>query len=575
MTFRRGPEYSPVYKIGSGLAIAGLALTSCRAEVSPTITDTPFSTQPRSTEVLPTAPPYPEGIAPGVVQEAGEIRAAFGAAVGAGGLGEIVPIFNDETLQESLNASGLAPILGPEIGGSRVITQIGHQNGGRRACFPNMPAELFNPNVATGRDDRLEANNLIEKYGEGLLNEETGELEIIEVRFQGLGAISLEQTPQDIICVNAVINTLDNPFDSPLGKVLNVIMDTDGNIYGTLPAIYSADQQVRIDLNNGGVYVGTEKVWEIGDAMAELTGSIVATPDYLGMGVPANVVSAIEVLSERGTDISLEPTSNKDEFAFIITNGGVKKEAGYIDTENDTVSLTTAKSEPVTVSAEQVVQGDDSLSIVIDQFQNKILQLRNGEWVSDKLLYLAAGRDFVRYSDWQLLDYPEDIEGDGLPTAIHGEFIEHGGIGVYSVTGVLVDVLGYTDQEYPNNLYAIVGFYDKNGELHSYEAMIGGDSNTATGFCALTANASQCWVATASEIDTHIKDWLASSNTRQFYIDIQVSDDRDTTLARDINKYKDIHDKLIKAIQTGDNFPEPEEDYFFRINIVRLQERMQ
>lgn len=333
MTYRRGPEYRPVYRIGSGLAIAGLVLTSCRAEIQPTITETPFSTQPRPTEVLPTAPSYPEGIAPGVVQEEGEIRAAFGVAVEAGGLGDIYPVFNNETLQKSLNGVGLVPILGPEvfggieIGTGRIITQVGYQPGGRRTCFPNMPGVLFNPNVAAGQDDWLEANNLIVKYGEKFFNEETEEFEIREVRFQGLGAVSLEQTPQDIICVNAIINTLDNPFDGPLGKVLNVIMDTNGNIYGTLPAIYSADQQVRIDFNNGGVFVGNDKVWEIGDSMAELAAQSTATIE----AVPTQTPDILFSLEQRGVIFPADTSSElaRENYSFNVRfSEDVLKKAG-------------------------------------------------------------------------------------------------------------------------------------------------------------------------------------------------------------------------------------------------------
>ncbi len=328
MTYKRGPEHCPVYKIGSGLVMASLVLTSCRAEVQPTITETPFSTQPRPTEVLPTAPAYPEGIAPGVVQEEGEIRAAFGVAVGAGGLGDIVPIFNDETLQQSLNAMGLAPILGPEIGTRRVITQIGHQNGGRRACFPNMPAELFNPNVASGIDDFVAANNLIVSYGDKLSG---------DVRFLGLGAITLEQTPQDVICVNAVINTPDNPFDSPLGKVLNVVMDTQGNIYGTLPAIYSADQQVRIDPNSGEVFVGNDKVWYIGDKMAELAETTIEKTEVVQNGLTYE-------RRESGQLVDLFPGSevfmtDRGDVVVINEETGLRLAGQVVETEYGTLIL--------------------------------------------------------------------------------------------------------------------------------------------------------------------------------------------------------------------------------------------
>ena len=257
---RGSSELSPIVRLGSGLTITAL-LAACTGEVEPTIpTPEATATQPRVAEFTPT----PIGdVVSGISPEQTDILAAYGAAVGAGGptsLNRVERLRNTSFLQGVLNQNGLAPILD----GEGNIATIGIQANGERVCFPNMPEKLYNPNVPFPHEDAwLRDENFVRSYGDGATE---------QVRYQAIGAISIGQTRENVICVNAFINRDANTFDARLGTLFNVLLDQEtGQIYGSLPAVYGADERVQFNPSSGRVTVGNENVWYIGDNITLLT----------------------------------------------------------------------------------------------------------------------------------------------------------------------------------------------------------------------------------------------------------------------------------------------------------------
>jgi hypothetical protein len=306
---KKGLEYHPVVKTGTRIAIASLVLSSCgplEQRVTP-IQHT--STEPAQTETIPTPTPN-EPMVAGSQASLQEIRAAFGGAIGVGGLIRIEQVYNTSTIQNSLNRVGLAPVLGEQEGGGRIISQYAVHTNGERTCFPNMPDVLFNPSISSGQDEWLQANDLIVSYGSWP----------DEVRFKGVGAVSLDRLGEDLICVNTVVNNENNSFkdsnnnaERP-GKVLTVLLNrNNGEIYGTLPSIYSADEEVTFDFESGEVRVGigtqNRLVWFTGEKMTELavqitptiTSELTATPSYeqLQSLKPTGVAGEV-VMGENG-----------------------------------------------------------------------------------------------------------------------------------------------------------------------------------------------------------------------------------------------------------------------------------
>jgi hypothetical protein len=305
------PEHNKIQKVGLGLTIAGFALTSCTAELDAAISPTQvFPTEPIPTEVMPTATRYAPVI-DGLSPEEAQIRAAFGGPVGAGGpIIRFERISNSSFIQRRLNSEGLAPV----VNGNNVLTQIGYQPDGKRVCVPNVPSILFNPNVESGQDDWISANNLVVSYGD---------INSGQVRFKGLGAITLRETVENVVCVNAVINDQSNSFNERLGKVLNVLLDRDtGEIYGTLPAIYAENDNVEFDPETSEVRVNNEVVWFVGVNIQELSDMVPDNREILASsdaGYLGRLLVSFEDLPEDLTDTI--PSEITESQRFVLATG--------------------------------------------------------------------------------------------------------------------------------------------------------------------------------------------------------------------------------------------------------------
>jgi len=312
-TIERGkhPEYNRIQKVSLGLVVSSFFLASCTSELDVTISPTQvFPTQPIPTEVIPTATLYAPVI-DGVSPEEEQIRAAFGGPVGAGGpITRFERVLNSGFIQRRLNSEGLAPV----VNGNDVLTQIGYQPDGERVCVPNMPSILFNPNVESGQDDWISANNLVVSYGD---------INSGQVRFKGLGAITLRETVENTICVNAVINDESNSFNERPGKVLNVLLDRDtGEIYGTLPAIYAENDNVEFDPETSEVRVNNEAVWFVGDNIQELSNVVPDNQEILAdsdVGYLGRLWISFENLPENLTDTI--PSEVTESQRFVLASG--------------------------------------------------------------------------------------------------------------------------------------------------------------------------------------------------------------------------------------------------------------
>jgi len=271
----KGPEYSRHYKIGSSLVIAGFLFSSCRpldatASSDPTLT----STQTRTTEFAPTPtinfPPRIEGISPN--EE--EIRRLGGRFIGVGGSSDLVTIdrvhMRDlDVLHLEFLENSLSPVTGDLESNGYVLTTYGVYADGARVCFPALPERLYTPERPPEIGfPWLFANNLISNYGD-----QQSEI----VRFKGIGAITLNGLPEDIVCVTAFVNK-DNAVRNPAtgeylraGTTLNVPVNIRTNeIYEGIPAIYAAEDNVEIDQGNFRVLVNGAPAWYMGDRMADL-----------------------------------------------------------------------------------------------------------------------------------------------------------------------------------------------------------------------------------------------------------------------------------------------------------------
>jgi hypothetical protein len=285
MTYRyggRSPEYHPIAKVGSGMVILGLLVSSCVRETQATAPPPEaYPTLTPTQEIFTPTPDFGQ-IVEGIAPSRNEILVAYGEAVGAGGPVTSLAfekVYNSSFLQRELNNRGLAPYLDSENG----ISQIGYLQNGPRLCFPNMPPQLYNPNVASGRDDRLFDSQFVISYGDGL----TG-----DVRYQAISAVSLERAADEVICVSAVVNRADNPYRAAPGTLFNVLMNKDtGYVYGEFPAVYGASDRVEVradpETGNLHVVVNGSLRWYTGEGMLELKKRVTPTPDpvEIGMGL--------------------------------------------------------------------------------------------------------------------------------------------------------------------------------------------------------------------------------------------------------------------------------------------------
>lgn len=332
MTYRRGPEYRRLPTRIAVIASAAFATASCSPDVQSSPTSEIFPNQPQVSEATP-IPTEGVLVEAGIAQDRSEILAGFGGAVGAGGSlsSRIEKVFNNSTIQGSLNRSSLAPIIDSDGG----ITQIG-SSGDQRVCFPNMPEKLFNPNVASEEDSKLETREFVITYGD---------IPTQEARFQGLGAVALENTRQDLICVNAIANSDNNPFGVRDGVVLNVLIDrNNGDIYGTLPSIYGADQNVRFDFATSQVVVDNVVINYEGPRMAELTVQPTFRSEINELQDDLREIGVeTEVVEQENGDIVLNHEGSRGEkeigvfgeqggeFVFVVTKENGKTASFSVD----------------------------------------------------------------------------------------------------------------------------------------------------------------------------------------------------------------------------------------------------
>ena len=299
---RRSPEYPRSVKLGSGLAILNLALSSCVYEArGATIDPTQTPTTPRVTETF-----SPTATLEGILRPSVDTNRiiAFGRAVGAGGQNPIEPTFAGSSLKEILFDSGLRPVLDSARTNSRgelLVTQTAMLLDGSRMCFPNSPVELFNPDVASGQDDLIRSSNFIRYYGDGSTQ---------DVWFQTIEAISLEKLPGNIVCVNTIAQAdRNNIFGVRPGTVMMVLMDRDtAEIYGVFRSVFAATDTVSLDQATGRLTVNGQSVWFEGLGMLQLTPTPTETPNYeqLQSLKPAGVEGEVIIGENGNPQLSLE-----------------------------------------------------------------------------------------------------------------------------------------------------------------------------------------------------------------------------------------------------------------------------
>ena len=268
----RGPEYfRGIRPIGS-LTILGLVVTSCSFEARPTIDPSPSATRARATETY-TPTPSPTTL-PGTSFESEQL-VAFGRAIGAGGPGRLEdPIYNSRDIQNGLIEKGLIPLVDSSrkgSGGQDLLTQTLVLPDGTRVCFPNSPVELFNPEVASGRDEWLFDANFIRYYGSR--NPQ-------ETRFQTVPVVSLDRLSTNIVCVNTIaMSGRENIFGARPGTVLTVLFDTrTGDTPGAFRSVFAASDALGFDQTTGRLTVNGQPVWFEGPGMLQLTPTPTETP---------------------------------------------------------------------------------------------------------------------------------------------------------------------------------------------------------------------------------------------------------------------------------------------------------
>lgn len=293
--------------------------------------------------------------------------------------------------------------------------------------------------------------------------------------------------------------------------------------------------------------------------------------------IPRELRSLVSDFREQGFDI-FPGVGEEGNVGLFIQDGENKRKLGDIDIEDGTISLVTEKNEPIDISSDRLEIIDGKIVIVMNEGEDKVLEFVDGRWVSDKLLYLAAGKGYYTYDGeyvqrWK--DYPRDIEGSALPTGIDGEPTREGEYNTQNLTAVLIGVIG-EDPNYPKTaIRAFIGFYDIQGVLHTYEMMVGNDEEEVVGFCSASSERVVCWLPNIREAEEMIVDWLKTSKSYQFHFAATIYDNSDiqTGLTSDINRFADVHRELIEAIKTGDNFPEPSEGYFIRSHMITFSEQ--
>jgi hypothetical protein len=105
-----------------------------------------------------------------------------------------------------------------------------------------------------------------------------------------------------------------------------------GEIYGTLPGIYGAEEDVRFDFSTGQVVVGNTNVWYIGDKMAELaqlpaTLEPTATPEQEEIG-RVGLVGSHSVIMEDIPQEFLAPIS--PDYMRLTNDRGEQVPYGHI-----------------------------------------------------------------------------------------------------------------------------------------------------------------------------------------------------------------------------------------------------
>jgi hypothetical protein len=181
-------------------------------------------------------------------------------------------------------------------------------------------------------------------------------------------------------------------------------------------------------------------------------------PDYLK--------AKVEELSNGGLPLKVEvnPSYSKEDEGkskYMISSKnreGVYETMAFADENTETIRITTAMNEPYKFPSGEMVPSEDGV-LINDKQGDKLLEWKDGKWVADKILYLAAGES------------PKALVGEDdanknfaqCPYDVNGEA---------PITGVIKKGIGPADQK---SFVAIlidkntVGFYDPNGYLFQYQ----------------------------------------------------------------------------------------------------------
>ncbi|OGM13701.1 hypothetical protein A3A76_02595 [Candidatus Woesebacteria bacterium RIFCSPLOWO2_01_FULL_39_23] len=249
-------------------------------------------------------------------------------------------------------------------------------------------------------------------------------------------------------------------------------------------------------------------------------------PEVLNDKVQDKVIE----LKKKGVDIHIKVDDVGDAHMSINMGKNNRLEWGLIKVDTtpekeNNVFITTAKNEPVSFNFESF--GVDNGDLVIKDKEGLygakgkvLLKFHEGNWVADRLLFLAAGPK-PRICD------------NGLPTGGADNLL----------TGVLISSTA-------------VGFYDKGGYLHNVNHLGIEDKFGVVGLCKKEASGGgKCRIVKPEVAQAALVEWDRNKIGRQIGLDVFVNRNEETK-------------ELADAIKSGENFPELSPDYSLPINTL-------
>lgn len=274
------------------------------------------------------------------------------------------------------------------------------------------------------------------------------------------------------------------------------------------------------------------------------------------------ILEIINGLWEQGVTTSIKESSDGE---WNVIFNFEDKQLGTLDLENNSISLITAKNEPYSASLFDISVAEGKIEVAVDEETDDVLRFEEGEWLSDRLLFLALGPEYSIYRTNRMEINPEE-----LWTGSPGEIFTRYGLGRVAIAAVILEILG-PDPNFPDTAIRVqVGFYDIGGELHPYEMMLGTNpiepiTWTYPSICIADANGNHCRRYPIDEAEDILRDFLNRAGLLNILIHGLIEDYRGepyVELSKLINRYKDTHIRLIDALVKGDDFPEPPRSYF-------------